>query len=348
MSSGSKKIVVVGIVSNAVVTLLKFGSAFVSTSASMMNEAIHSLMDTLNQLFLLFGLIASEKAPDQDYAFGHHQKKFIWNLWSAIGLFSIGSGLGLYHAYHSYSIMGEVEIEAVSINILNFNISGILLAFIVLSASFVIEGNAWRVAINEFRQRTKDIDISVVQYISEAKDPTLVAMILEDSIAMFGILLAIIGISLSYITGDPLWDILFSSLIAVLLGVAAVFLGRVNMIYLSDIRHLEIEESFTSICKEHSEVELCHDVKSIVMDENNIVLVAEVEVREEALIDNIQADIEQERAQISENIELRDERSAVFATVRRIDHIVEDLTNQLQQKHPQVQSVTIEAGIYKG
>ena len=120
------------------------------------------------------------------------------------------------------------------------------------------------------------------------------------------------------------------------------------MIYLSDIRHLEIEESFTSICKEHSEVELCHDVKSIVMDENNIVLVAEVEVREEALIDNIQADIEQERAQISEYIELRDERSAVFATVRRIDHIVEDLTNQLQQKHPQVQSVTIEVGIYKG
>ena len=75
MSSGSKKIVVIGIVSNAVVTLLKFSSAFVTTSASMMNEAIHSLMDTLNQLFLLFGLIASEKAPDQDYAFGHHQKK---------------------------------------------------------------------------------------------------------------------------------------------------------------------------------------------------------------------------------------------------------------------------------
>ncbi|MCS5592108.1 MAG: cation diffusion facilitator family transporter [Gammaproteobacteria bacterium] len=347
MSSGSKKIVVIGIASNAVVTIIKFLSASVSTSASMMNEAIHSLMDTLNQLFLLFGLIASEKAPDQDYAFGHHQKKFIWNLWSAIGLFSIGSGLGLYHAYHSYSVMSEAEVEAVSINILNFNISGILLAFIVLSVSFVIEGNAWRVAMKEFRHRTKDIDISVVQYISEAKDPTLVAMILEDSIAMFGILLAIIGISLSYVTGNPVWDILFSSLIAILLGIAAVFLGRVNMIYLSDIRHTEIEESFTNICREHSEVELCHDVKSLVMDENNIILMAEVEVREEALINNIQSDIEHVKANIAENINLRDERSAVFATVRRIDHIVEDLSKQLQQKHPQVQSVTIEVGIYQ-
>ena len=347
MSSSSKKIVVICIVSNAVVTIIKFLSAFVATSASMMNEAIHSLMDTLNQLFLLFGIIASEKAPDQDYAFGHNQKKFIWNLWSAIGLFSIGSGLGLYHAYHSYSVMGEAEIEAVSINFLNFNISGILLAFIVLSISFVIEGNAWRVAMKEFRQRTKDIDISVVQYIGEAKDPTLVAMILEDSIAMFGILLALIGISLSYVTGNPLWDILFSSLIAMLLGVAAVFLGRVNMIYLSDIRHLEIEQTFTNICREHNEVELCHDVKSIIMDENNIVLVAEVEVREESLINNIQSDIEHVKANIAGDVEFRDERSAVFATVRRIDHMIEDLTRQLQQQHPQVQSVTIEVGIYQ-
>ena len=347
MSSSSKKIVVICIVSNAVVTIIKFLSAFVATSASMMNEAIHSLMDTLNQLFLLFGIIASEKAPDQDYAFGHNQKKFIWNLWSAIGLFSIGSGLGLYHAYHSYSVMGEAEIEAVSINFLNFNISGILLAFIVLSISFVIEGNAWRVAMKEFRQRTKDIDISVVQYIGEAKDPTLVAMILEDSIAMFGILLALIGISLSYVTGNPLWDILFSSLIAMLLGVAAVFLGRVNMIYLSDIRHLEIEQTFTNICREHNEVELCHDVKSIIMDENNIVLVAEVEVREESLINNIQSDIEHVKANIADDVEFRDERSAVFATVRRIDHMIEDLTRQLQQQHPQVQSVTIEVGIYQ-
>jgi len=119
------------------------------------------------------------------------------------------------------------------------------------------------------------------------------------------------------------------------------------MIYLSDIRHLEIENYFTKICIVHNEVELCHDVKSIVMDENNIVLVAEVEVKEEALMDKIKLDIEQEKSQISENDDMRDEKSAVYATVRRIDHIIENLTNQLQQKHPQVQSVTIEIGLNK-
>ena len=76
-------------------------------------------------------------------------------------------------------------------------------------------------------------------------------------------------------------------------------------------------------------------------------LVAEVEIKEEALMDKIKLDIEHEKSQISENDEMRDEKSAVYATVRRIDHIIENLTNQLQQKHPQVQSVTIEIGLNK-
>ena len=243
--------------------------------------------------------------------------------------------------------MGDGVAKVSSINIFSIDISGITLAFVVLVVSFFIEGNAWRVAFKEYRQRTENVETSLLQYVSEAKDPTLVAMILEDSIAMFGIFLAIIGITLSYLSGNPFWDILFSSLIAILLGVAAVFLGRVNMIYLSDIRHQEIENNFIKICSEHAEVELCHDVKSIVMDENNIILVAELEVREEALLDNIKVDIEQEKLNIAEDDMMRDEKSAVFATVRRIDQIIENLTKQLQEEYPQVQSVTIEVGMYQ-
>lgn len=71
-------------------------------------------------------------------------------------------------------------------------------------------------------------------------------------------------------------------------------------------------------------------------------------MREEALIDNIQSDIEHVKENITDNVKFRNERTAVFATVRRIDHIVKDLARRLQQKHPEVQSVTIEVGIYQG
>ena len=102
MSANSKKVVLVAICGNAVLAILKFTVAVPTHSAAMMNEAIHSLMDTLNQLFLLMGLKSGSRPADRRYAFGHGQKKYLWNLWSAIGLFSIGCGLGLSHAWHAW------------------------------------------------------------------------------------------------------------------------------------------------------------------------------------------------------------------------------------------------------
>ncbi len=116
MSSNSKKVVLVAICGNAVLTILKFTVAVPTQSAAMMNEAIHSLMDTLNQLFLLMGLKSGSRPADRRYASGHGQKKYLWNLWSAIGLFSIGCGLGLSHAWHawqdSHNITEQVTVES--------------------------------------------------------------------------------------------------------------------------------------------------------------------------------------------------------------------------------------------
>ena len=92
MTSGSNKAVLTAIFSNSIVTVLKFAAAIITHSASMMNEAIHSLMDTINQGFLYRGLVVGQRPADATHAFGHGQKKYLWNLWSAIGLFSIGAG----------------------------------------------------------------------------------------------------------------------------------------------------------------------------------------------------------------------------------------------------------------
>ena len=102
MASGSQRAVITAIAGNGILTVLKFAVAVPTHSAAMMNEAVHSLMDTLNQIFLLIGLIQGKGVADKQYAFGHGQKKYLWNLWSAIGLFSIGCGLGLAHAWHAF------------------------------------------------------------------------------------------------------------------------------------------------------------------------------------------------------------------------------------------------------
>lgn len=109
MAHQSRSAVLAAIAGNAVLTALKFGAAVLTRSASMRNEAVHTLMDTLNQVRRLAGLIQGSKPADRSYAFGHGQKKYLWNLRSAIGLFSIGSGIGLAHAWHSRHALGERE-----------------------------------------------------------------------------------------------------------------------------------------------------------------------------------------------------------------------------------------------
>ena len=104
-------------------------------------------MDTLNQIFLLIGLIQGKRAADNQYAFGHGQKKYLWNLWSAIGLFSIGCGLGLAHAWHVFDRVGESPTETI-IYIGSISFDAIWLGGLVLMLALLIEGYvlgvAWR------------------------------------------------------------------------------------------------------------------------------------------------------------------------------------------------------------
>ena len=87
MTSGSRTAVLAAISGNALLTVLKFGAALVGHSASMMNEAVHSLVDTLNQIFLYLGLHFGSKPPDRQYAFGHGQK----NIYGICGVLSVCS-----------------------------------------------------------------------------------------------------------------------------------------------------------------------------------------------------------------------------------------------------------------
>ncbi len=353
MAHGSKKAVITAIFSNAVVTVIKFLTALTAGSVAMMNEAVHSLMDTLNQGFLFFGLREAERPADATYAFGHGQKRYLWNLWSAIGLFSIGSGLGLAHAWHSWHKLGEAE-TASAAELLGITISPLTLNLLVLGIALLLEGYSFLVATREFlASMRRDGHRNPFRYLMAASDPTLVAVVLEDSVAMLGLLFAALGVGLAALTGQAAWDILFSALIAAMLGVVAFYLGWTNMRFLADMRDAEAEVLFLRVAKEHGEIERCHDLRSIIIDQHHTVLVAEIELREEALVPDLHNRMDVERKAIleliphhrRENEEIRcyaEARAAVQATLARTEQIIDELEQRVRAQLPRVTHITIE------
>ena len=353
MAHGSRKAVVYAIIGNGILTVLKFGAAFTTHSAAMMNEAVHSLMDTTNQLFLLMGLIRGGRPADRQYAFGHGQKKYLWNLWSAIGLFSIGCGLGLAHAWHAYHQLDIVE-PPTSIDFIGLEIDPIWVSMVVLLIAFIIEGYVLYVAGREYFQRMHaDGYQNPFTYLGKADDPTLVAVVLEDAIAVSGVIFATVGIGLARITGNPLWDIGFSVVIAVMLGFTAFFLGMINMRYLTDVRDLHAEEVFREVVAAHPEVDRYHDLRSVIIDENHTVVVAEVQLREEVMISGMRQRIEahesdllarvpDERGNDSKLREYIATRAVIQATLERAEEVIDELEKDLRKNAPQISHVTIE------
>lgn len=353
MAHGSRTAVLTAIVSNAIVTVIKFIAALISGSAAMMNEAVHSLMDTLNQGFLLIGLREGERPADQFYAFGHGQKKYLWNLWSAIGLFSIGSGLGLAHAWHSWHDLGQ-NTAAEPTTILDLTLNPLWVNLTVLAIAFLLEGYSFLVALKAFLQKMRLTKVTnPFRFLLLADDPTLVAVVLEDSVAMLGLAFAALGVGLTALTGNGVWDVGFSALIAAMLGMIAFYLGYTNMRFLADMRDNEAEALFLNIVAAHHQVERCHDLRSIIIDETHTILVAEVELREEAVVPGLHERIQTEREAILSQLpaKRRDDarlhcyaaaRAAVIVSLKRTEEIIDELEANIRQRLPRVSHITLE------
>ncbi|WP_237056909.1 cation diffusion facilitator family transporter [Microbulbifer sediminum] len=352
MAQGSKKAVFYAIFVNGIITVMKGMAALATHSAAMMNEAVHSLMDTLNQVFLMIGLLRGGQPADETYAFGHGQKKYLWNLWSAIGLFSIGCGLGLAHAWHAYHQLHTVERPTV-VNLLGVEIAPIWISGVVLLIALVLEGYVLWVAGKEFRTQMRAAGArNPFRFLRQADDPTLIAVLLEDSIAVTGVILAATGIGLAQVTGNKIWDIWFSVAIAAMLGLTAIFLGAINMRFLTSIRDLDAERAFAEICRARRDIERFHDLRSVIVDETHVVVVAEVELREEVLVADMRERIRAHERALLERVpedrrteavrEYAETRAVIQATLERTERVIDELEAELKARCPQVFHLTVE------
>ena len=267
MASGSKTSVIAAIAGNTLVTITKFIAFFVSGSSSMMAESIHSLADVTNQALLFVGIKRSAKPATRLFKFGFGQERYFWNLVSACGIFFIGCGVTIYHGVSD--LFGEHEPE----------IGWLTIA--VLGLALVVEGAVLMIALKSaWRQKG---DQSLLQFMRTTPDPTLVAVVLEDSAAVLGLLIAGAGILLTHLTGNAIFDSIGSIMVGVLLGLIALFLANQNRKLLIDQSSPRTEAAARTALDRHPEVARIVDLRTVIFAPNQVLLVADLAFTDEAL-----------------------------------------------------------------
>jgi len=205
-----ENIVVLGaLAANLGIAVAKFIAAGISGSSAMLTEGVHSLVDSGNQLLLLYGQKRARKAPDTKHPFGYGRELYFWAFVVAILIFAGGSGVSIYegivHIRHPEPLRDP------------------LINYIVLGVAFLFEGTSWAIAVREFNATRHDNWWSAIK---ASKDPAGFTVLFEDSAALIGLVIAAIGVWASHSWNDPRIDGIASIAIGIVLAAVAVLLSR--------------------------------------------------------------------------------------------------------------------------
>lgn len=209
MASESRTAILAAVAGNLAIAATKFVAASFTGSSAMLSEAIHSLVDTGNGGLMLLGQRRSRKPPDFDHPFGHGRELYFWTLIVAVLIFAVGGGMSVYE--------GIVHVRHPSTQ------ESAGWSYAVLGLAFVFEGTSWLFGWRAFSaERGRR---GVFEAIHDSKDPTSFSVLLEDSAALVGLVLAFLGIFLGRTFGVPQLDGAASAVIGLLLCAVAVVMA---------------------------------------------------------------------------------------------------------------------------
>ncbi|MFF0060888.1 cation diffusion facilitator family transporter [Streptomyces sp. NPDC005279] len=210
----STSTVIVAAVANLGIAVAKAVAGVISGSSAMLSEAAHSVADTVTELLLLTSLKRSAKPADEDHPLGYGPERYIWALLAAVATFVGGAVFSVYDGIHTL-IHGE-------------NPGDPLVSYIVLGVAFLLEGYSLRTGVRQVRAEAARLGAPVGRYLRLTPDTAVKAVVLEDTAALAGLLLAAGGLLGAQLTGSGVWDGVASVLIGVLLVFVAWVLGRSN------------------------------------------------------------------------------------------------------------------------
>ena len=210
MAGGGNKAVVAALLANTGIAVTKFAAWALTQSASMLAEAIHSLADAGNQVLLLIGSKRAKREADDLHQFGFGRERYVYSFIVAIVLFSVGGLFALYEGYHKVHDPHGID-----------NWKWVPIA--VLLIAIVMESLSFRTAITESNKLRGHV--SWIRFVRNARAPELPVILLEDFAALTGLVLALIGVVLTLVTGNGVFDGLGSMAIGLLLVSVAIFLA---------------------------------------------------------------------------------------------------------------------------
>ncbi|BCB85047.1 cation diffusion facilitator family transporter [Phytohabitans suffuscus] len=288
-TSGGTKAIVAALLANLGIAVTKFIAWLLTQSSSMLAEAIHSVADSGNQALLLLGGRRARRVATPQHPFGFGRERYIYAFIVSIVLFSLGGCFALYEAYHKWGHRHE-GIE-----------SWQWVPLVVLSAAIVMESFSFRTAIVESNLvRGK---ASWVHFVRRARAPELPVVLLEDLGALVGLIFALIGVSMTLITGDGTWDALGTAAIGILLVTIAVVLAlETKSLLLGESATPEDQARIEAAITAGPEVERVIHMKTLHLGPEELLVAAKIAVREHETGEDIARHINATEARIREAV----------------------------------------------
>jgi cation diffusion facilitator family transporter len=291
--SGSKKVIYAAMAGNAAIALTKFTAAFYTGSSAMFSEAIHSTVDTGNQTLLLYGMRRARRPADELHPFGYGKEIYFWAFVVAILIFAVGAGVSIYEGIHK--LQDPHPISHVHVN------------YFVLLLAMVFEGGAWWVAYREFDSTRGRRGLFEAVHVS--KDPSIFTVLLEDSAAILGLIVAFAGIALGDLLDWPALDGAASIGIGLILASTAILLAfETKGLLIGEGADPEQVEAIHRILARHPAIARINEVLSMHQGPNEVLVNVSVEFRDGLEVGSI----ERTTAQIEREIKTR------FPEARRI------------------------------
>ncbi len=275
-ASSSKTVIYAALIGNGLIAITKFIAAAITGSAAMLSEAVHSVVDTGNQGLLLYGIKRSGRPADDAHPFGYGMELYFWAFVVAILIFAGGAGISIYHGVEK--ILHPEPLESVYVN------------YIVLVLAMVFEGVAWWFAFRAFREAKGKL--GYFEAVRRSKDPALFTVLFEDSAAMLGLVVALIGIALGQWLNMPVLDGVASVLIGVILAVTAGLLAyEAKGLLIGEGVEPEVRRGILQILEEQSGIIRVNELRSMHLGPEEVLLTISVDFAGGLSADQVEATI---------------------------------------------------------